>query len=311
MFLVSGVDLVMGACRAGIIGAMPTQNCRTTEQLAAWLTQIDEQRASSSVPLAPWAANLIVHSSNTRLPEDLALLVQHKAPLVITALGSPRGVVDAVHAYGGLVFGDVGTPAQALKAAEAGVDGLVLVSSGAGGHAGPLAMPAFIGEVRERWSGPLMVAGAIANGAAVRGAQIMGADLVYIGTPFIACTESLAPLAYKDMVTTCTSKDIMLSNAFTGAHANYMRPSIVAAGLDPDALVPKGSIDATKAQDETRAWKNVWSAGQAVGQVKAVEPIAVKVDRLAAEYAAAVRAELADPWLARFSSSATPLGAAS
>lgn len=298
MFLVTGVDLVVAACRAGIVGALPTLNARTPEQLEAWCREIRAQLDAG--PAAPWAVNVVVHSSNVRLEQDLEIALRYRPDCVITALGSPRAVVESAHRAGSLVFADVATPTHARKAIEAGVDGLVLVTTGAGGHQGPLAMPAFVGEVRQFWTGPLMVAGTIANGAALRSALTLGADLVYIGTPFIATPESLASQPYKDLVATSSARDIILSNAFTGAHANYLRPSIVAAGLDPDALKPKGSIDAIAAQQEVKAWKTIWAAGQAVGQVTAVEPVAVKVARLEAEFRAAIAGERKDPWSRKF-----------
>lgn len=300
MFLVTGPALVLAACRAGIIGAVPTLNCRTADDLDRWFAEITKG-LEETPKAAPWAANLMVHSTNQRLAADLELVVRYRAPLVITALGSPAQVVEAVHGYGGLVFADVATPVHARKAAAAGVDGLVLVCSGAGGHQGPLAMPAFVGEVRQFWNGPLMVAGTIANGAALRSAQVLGADLIYIGTPFIAAEESLASAEYKKMVSEASAADIVLSDSFTGAPANYLRPSIVQAGFDPANLGSKTQMNAKEAQNEARAWKHIWSAGQAVGQVRQIEPLARKVDRLEAEYRAAIAAERADPWFARYS----------
>ncbi len=299
MFLVSGVELVVAACKAGIIGAVPTPNCRTVEDLDQWFSaitsQLEAERKAGRTP-APWAANLVVHSSNLRLQQDLDLVVKYRAPLVITALGSPRHVIDAVHSYGGFVFADVVTPALARKAVEAGADGLVLVCAGAGGHTGALAAPAFIAEVRQFWDGPVALSGAVANGEAIRSYQVLGADLVYMGTRFIAAGESLADPAYKQMVVDCSARDIMTTNAFTGANANYMKPSIVAAGLDPAALKPKDKIDANDPQAGTKPWKHIWSAGQVAGQIHAIEPMAEIVERLKREYREALVAEFNDPW---------------
>lgn len=299
MFLVSGVELVIAACRAGIIGAFPTLNCRTTGDLEQWLREIagaiEEDRGAGRNP-APWAANLVVHSSNQRLPHDLDLIVKHRAPIVITALGSPRRVVDQVHGYGGFVFADVVTPLLAKKAIETGIDGLILVCAGAGGHTGSLAAPAFIGEVREFWDGPIALAGAVANAHAIRSYQMLGADLVYMGTRFIATQESLATKAYKEMLIRCGSSDIIATNAFTGAIANYLRPSIAAAGHDPDKLKPKSSVDANDPLAQGKPWKDIWSAGQSAGQIHAIERVADIVDHLRQQYQRALIDEFNDSW---------------
>ncbi len=269
------------------------------DDLDRWLGEIagrhESDRRSGLTP-ARWAANLVVHSSNQRLPKDLELVVKHRVPLVITALGSPRRVVEAVHSYGGFVFADVVTPALAKKAVDVGADGLVLVCAGAGGHTGSLAAPAFIGEVREFWDGPVALAGAAANGQAIRSYQALGADLVYMGTRFIAAQESLAQAAYKEMLVKCASADIVTTNAFTGANANYLRPSILAAGHDPDNLRPKGGIDANDPLAQSKPWKDIWSAGQVAGQINAIEPVAVVVDRLKRQYRQALIQEFNDPW---------------
>ena len=299
MFLVSGVELVVAACRSGIIGAFPTTNCRTVEDLDRWLgdivSRLEDDRRAGATP-APWAANLVVHSSNQRFPHDLELVVKYRAPIIITALGSPRRVVEAARSYSGFVFADVVTPAMAKKAVEAGVDGLILVCAGAGGHTGSLAAPAFIGDVREFWNGPVAIAGAAANAQAVRSYQALGAELVYMGTRFIASAESLAVPAYKDMLVRCSSSDILTSAAFTGAHANYLRPSIVAAGHDPDNLKPRGAIDANDPLAQGKPWKDIWSAGQVAGQVYAVEPVTAIVDRLKRQYQQALVEEFNNPW---------------
>jgi nitronate monooxygenase len=295
MFLVSGVELVVAACASGILGSFPTLNCRTVEDLARWLAEI-----RARVGAAPWAANLVVHSSNRRLAQDLELVAEHRAPVVITALGSPRAVVDAVHAYGGVVYADVISTAFARKALDAGADGLVLVSAGAGGHFGPLAAPAFIAEVRQFFDGPVVLAGAVANARAVRACQALGADLVYMGTPFIAAAESLAAPAHKQMLVNARAEDIVATNAVTGAWANFLKPSLVAAGFDPAQPGERPKIDASDPQGEAKAWKTIWSAGQSAGQVRAVEPAAAIVARLKREYAEAVRREQADAWTRRF-----------
>ncbi|MSQ53658.1 MAG: nitronate monooxygenase [Betaproteobacteria bacterium] len=302
MFLVSGPELVIAACEAGVIGSFPTMNCRTVEDLENWFVQIEARfkaaRSAGRAP-APWAANLVVHSTNQRLPRDLELVARFQPPMVITALGSPRAAVAPVHAYGGLVFADVTTPLLARKALDAGADGLVMVCAGAGGHTGALAAPAFIAEVREFFSGPVILAGALANGRAIRAYQMLGADLVYMGTSFIASSESLAASEHKRMLVEAKGEAILATKAFTGATANYLIPSIVAAGLDPANLKDKDKMDASDPQNKTKAWKNIWSAGQAVGQVHAVEPAHAIVERLVQEYAAALRAERDDPWARR------------
>lgn len=286
MFLISGPDMVIAQAKAGIIGCFPTPNARTPEILDGWMQQIVDALADDPIA-ATWAANLVVHPSNERLPADLECVLRHKAPLVITALGSPARVVDAVHGYGGLVFADVNSVGFARKAAAAGVDGLVLVASGAGGHTGQTAGFAFVEEVRQFWGGPIVLGGAISTGHAIRAAEILGADLAYVGTALIACVESMADQAYKDMVVGAGAEDIMPSKGITGITANWLRQSLVAAGYDP-ANMPEGKKpDFENAQDDAKAWKNVWSAGQGVGAVTAIEPMAQIVARLKTEYDAA------------------------
>jgi len=303
MFLVSGVELVVAACESGIIGSFPTTNCRTVEQLEQWLASIVAQREAAERAgrrLAPWAANLVAHSSNSRLAADLALVAKYRAPIVITALGSPREVVAQVHGYGGLVFADINNPVHGRKAAAAGVDGLVLVCSGAGGHTGQIAAPAFVGEVREFWDGPIMLTGAVANGKTIRAYQLLGADLVYIGTSFVAAEESLAATKYKRLLVESCQTDLVTTNAFTGALGSYLRQSIVAAGHDPERLVPKREkMDASSPHGEAKPWKDIWSAGQAVGQIKAIEPLGTIVDRLHDQYREAVKQEFNDIWSQR------------
>lgn len=286
MFLISGPDMVIAQAKAGMIGSFPTPNARTPEILDGWMRQITEALAGDS-GAANWAANLVVHPSNDRLPADLECVLKHKPPLVITALGSPSRVIDAVHSYGGLVFADVNSVAFARKAATTGVDGLVLVASGAGGHTGQTAGFAFVDEVRQFWHGPIVLGGAISTGHAIRAAEVLGADLAYVGTALIACTESMAEQAYKDMVVAASAGDIVPSKGITGVTANWLRPSLIAAGYDPSNMAEDKKPNFENAQDDAKAWKNVWSAGQGVGAVKAIEPIAEIVARLKAEYHAA------------------------
>ncbi|CAG9180964.1 NAD(P)H-dependent flavin oxidoreductase [Cupriavidus pinatubonensis] len=299
MFLVSSVDLVNAACASGAIGALPSLNARTPEILDDWIGQIAAARnahLSAGQPCAPWAVNLVAHTSNQRLQPDLEICVRHKAPLVITALGGPRAVVDAVHSYGGLVFADVNTPEYARKAAASGVDGLVLVCSGAGGHTGPMAAPAFVSAVREFFDGYIIVGGGLCDGASLRAVQAMGADFGYMGTRFIATEESHAVAGYKQMVVDSGFADIICTNAITGAWANKLRPSLVAAGLDPDNLKPRERFDLRNREQDAKAWKDLWSAGHGVGQVRAVEPAASVIDRLRAEYRQAVARLSDDRW---------------
>lgn len=284
MFLVSGPEMVIAAARAGIVGAFPTPNCRTAEELDAWMARI----AAGTVD-APglWAANLVTHSSNLRLADDLALVAKHRPPIVITALGSPAPAVAAVHAYGGLVLADVVTVQLARKAAAAGADGLVCVSAGAGGHTGFLSPFAFISALRAEFDGLICVGGGIADGAGVAGAVAAGADLVYMGTRFIAAEESRAVAGYKDMVVASRLEDLVVSAAITGTPASWLIPSLIACGYDPAALGGPAARD--YGGDVFKKWKDLWAAGQGVGAVAAVEPVAAIVDRIAREFAAAAR----------------------
>jgi nitronate monooxygenase len=288
MFLISGPEMVVAQAKAGIIGSFPTPNARTPEILDGWMRQISEALADDPTA-APWAANLVVHPSNDRLPADLECVLRHKPPLVITALGSPGRVVEFVHGYGGLVFADVNSVGFARKAAATGVDGLVLVASGAGGHTGATAGFAFVEEVRQFWDGPIVLGGAISTGQAIRAAEILGANLAYVGTALIACTESMAEQAYKDMVVAAGAEDIVPSNGITGVTANWLRPSLIAAGYDPANMPEDKKPNFENALDDAKAWKNVWSAGQGVGAVTAIEPMAKIVARLKMEYDAACR----------------------
>jgi len=292
MFLVSGPDIVTAACRAGVIGSFPAPNARSIDVFESWLEQISgELRLMRDRQVAGatdvWAQNLVVHSTYDRLDAELALLQKYQPPIVITALGSPARVVDAVHDYGGLVIADVNSVELARKAADAGADGLALVSAGAGGHTGQMAGFAFVPAVREFFDGVLILAGAIGDGRAVRAAEVLGAELSYMGTRFIASEESIALDAYKQMVVEARHSDLVLTSAFSGADAYYLRQSILAAGLDPENLAQSAGMDLTGSQAKIKAWKDIWSAGQGVGTVHAVQPIATIVETLAAEYEAA------------------------
>jgi nitronate monooxygenase len=291
MFLVSGPDLVLACCRAGIVGSFPAPNARTVDILDQWLARITAEHAAlaAAAPrhLGPWALNLVTHSSYERLPAELDLISRYRPPLVITALGSPVPAIERVHAYGGKVFADVSTLAFARKAAAAGVDGLMLVSAGAGGHTGKISPFAFIDAVRGFFDGVIVLSGAIGSGAALRAAEVAGADLVNVGTPFIVAEESMAQPRYKEMVTRASLEDLVLTKVFTGAEAYYMRESIVAAGLDPDNLQGKSKMDLSGTQDQVKAWKDIWSAGQGVDPVRAIEPVEAIVARYEAQYRAA------------------------
>ena len=282
MFLVSGTDLVGAAARAGGLGAVPTQNCRTAEQLDEWLATI-----AAGVGSRPWAVNLVTHSSNTRLADDLRLVGEYRPPVVITALGSPRPVMEVVKGYGGLVVGDVVSIALARKAVAAGVDGLACISAGAGGHTGHLSPFAFVSAVRAFFDGIITVGGGIADGHGIAGAVAAGADLVYMGTRFLASRESLASEAYKQMVVEHGPDDLVVSAGITGAPASWLRPSLLAHGLDPDHLVHEGARSYDAAQAPAARWSQLWAAGQGLQSIHAVQPVAEIVDELEAEYAAA------------------------
>ena len=292
MFLVSGPEVVIASCRAGVIGSFPAPNARTIDDFEAWLDRITSElelmrRNSVAGATDVWAQNLIVHSTYGRLDAELALLQKYRPPIVITALGSPARVIDAVHDYGGLVIADVNSVPLARKAAAAGADGLALVSAGAGGHTGQMAGFAFVAAVREFFDGVLILAGGIGDGKAIRAAEILGAELSYMGTRFIASEESIAFEPYKQMVVDSDFSDLILTNSFSGAHAYYLRPSVVAAGLDPENLPKKDGMDLTGSETRVKAWKDIWSAGQGVGTVHKVEPLADIVDRIEEEYQAA------------------------
>jgi nitronate monooxygenase len=282
MFLVSGPEHVMACCRAGIIGTFPTINARTTDILDQWLGRMAEGHAPGA---ARHAANLIVHKSNARIDEDLALVVRHKVPLVISSVGSPARVVEGVHGYGGLVLADVATLKHARRAAETGVDGLILLTAGCGGNTGWLNPFGFAAAVREFWDGPLVVAGAIGNGRQIRALEVLDVDLAYVGTRVIAASESMAGEAYRELLIGASIDDIFLTDAITGIPANFLRSSLERAGFDTKARHAKP--EAFNLDKETRAWRDVWSAGHGVGAVKKVQTVAEIVAELSREYASA------------------------
>ena len=280
----SGPDTrnIGAAARAGILGAFPTQNCRTPEQLDDWLGAI-----GSGVGEAPWAVNLVTHRSNTRLATDLALVAAHRPPVVITALGSPRPVMEVVQGYGGLVVADVIDLVLARKAIAAGVDGLACISAGAGGHTGHLSPFAFVSAVRDVFDGLVTVGGGIADGAGVAGAVAAGADLVYMGTRFLATTESRAAEDYKQMVVAHGPDDLVVSDGITGADASWLRPSLQAHGLDPDDLVHDGVRSYDVAESPANRWAQLWAAGQGLASIRSVEPVATVVEQLEREFRSA------------------------
>lgn len=275
MFLVSGPDMVIAAARAGIVGAFPTPNCRTTEQVDEWMTRIVAETADAP---GLWAANLVTHSSNPRLADDLAMVAKHKPPIVITALGSPAPAIEVVHSYGGIVLADVVNEKLGRKAAAAGADGLVAVASGAGGHTGNLSPFAFISVLREFFDGIICVGGAIADGAGVAGAVAAGADLVYVGTRFLAAEESMAEPDYKQMVVDSRAEDLVVSPAITGTAASWLKPSLVKAGYDLDALDKPATRD--YGGDAAKKWRDLWAAGQGLHTITDTEPLADIVDTL-------------------------------
>jgi nitronate monooxygenase len=297
MFLVSGVELVVAACRNGVIGAFPTVNCRTPDQLDAWLGEIGDRLRrhsdASGKPFAPVCPNLIVHRSNARLAEDVAVLLRHKPEIVVTSVGSPEPVLAPLRDAGALVFADVASIRHAERAVAAGADGLVLLTAGAGGQTGWLNPFAFVRAVRAFFAGPIVLAGGISDGHALRAAQALGCDLAYMGTKFIATRESLADPRYKEMLVAGSADDILLTTAFTGLQTNMLRPSIEAAGLDPDNLPPRGAIDIAEDIDigaresRPKRWRDIWSAGHATSGVTAVLSVDELVARTVAEYQAA------------------------
>jgi nitronate monooxygenase len=283
MFLVSGPDLVVETCRSGVIGTFPALNQRSSAGYEEWLEEIT---ARAGADYAPFGVNLIVHKSNERLAADLALTVKHKVPLVITSLGAVKEVIDAVHSYGGLVFHDVINTVHGRKAAEAGVDGLIAVCAGAGGHAGTFSPFALVPELKQFFPGTVILSGAMSTGAHIAAARMLGADLAYLGTRFIATEESLATESQKRMILDLTAKDILYSPEISGINANFMLPSILNAGLDPATMKFKGKI--SLGDEEARVWRDIWSAGQGVGSITDIPRTAELCGRLIAEYRAAL-----------------------
>lgn len=285
MFLVSGPDLVIAQCRAGILGAFPALNARSSAELSRWLTRI-----TAALPIGtPFAVNLIAHRSNDRLASDLELCVRHRVPIVITSLGAREDINAAIHSYGGIVLHDVIDNSFARKAISKGADGLILVAAGAGGHAGTISPFALMREVRDWFSGPVALSGAIATGEAVLAARTLGADLAYIGSAFIATQEAEASAAYKQMVVASAASDIIYTDRFSGVNGNYLRPSIVAAGLDPDAPAAAAIMDFAEDSGEAKAWRDIWGAGQGIGAVTDIPLAASLIERIALEYSAAAR----------------------
>ena len=298
LFIVSCPALVIAQCKAGIVGSFPALNARPQALLDEWLHEITEALAAHdrdhpNAPSAPYAVNQIVHRSNDRLEQDIATCAKWKVPITITSLGAREDLNVAVHSWGGITLHDIINDRFAHKAVEKGADGLIAVAAGAGGHAGQWSPFALVHEVRKWFTGPLALSGSIATGGAVLAAQAMGADFAYIGSPFIATNEAQASDAYKQGIVEGTAADIVNSSLFTGVNGNYLRPSIVAAGLDPDNL-PDGKSDLMSFESSTgaKAWRDIWGSGQGIGAVDAVVPTSALVDRLAAEYAAA-RARIA------------------
>ncbi|GBQ10951.1 NAD(P)H-dependent flavin oxidoreductase [Acidiphilium acidophilum] len=296
LFILSNPALVIAQCTAGIVGSFPALNARPEAMLDDWLAEIAEalaawDKANPDRPAAPFAVNQIVHRSNARLERDLELCVKHRVPLVITSLGARPEVNAAVHSYGGIVLHDIIDNRFAHKAIEKGADGLIAVAAGAGGHAGTISPFALVQEIRAWFDGPLALSGAIATGRSVLAAEAMGADFAYIGSAFIATDEANASAPYKQAIVDGGAGDIVYTNLFTGVHGNYLRPSILAAGLDPDAL-PQSDASAMNFHEgaKAKAWKDIWGSGQGIGAIDAVVPARIRVERLIAEYRAARRA---------------------
>lgn len=297
LFIISQPDLVIAQCKAGVVGSFPSLNARPGPVLGEWLDRItgelDEYSAKHPErPAAPFAVNQIVHKSNDRLEHDVEMCVKYKVPVVITSLGAQTWLNDAIHSYGGVVLHDIINIPHAKKALEKGADGLIAVCAGAGGHAGALSPFALIQEIRQFFNGPLLVSGAIANGGAVLACRAMGADLAYIGSAFIATKEANADERYKEMIVASSADDIVYSNLFTGVHGNYLRPSIIAAGMDPDNLPesdPSKMNFGSGGNTDKKAWKDIWGCGQGIGGVREIVTAGALVDRLEREYLAAKR----------------------
>jgi nitronate monooxygenase len=299
LFIISVPDLVIAQCKAGVVGAFPALNARPPTLLDEWLARITEELASHDKthpgqPSAPFAVNQIVHRSNNRLDHDLSLCEKYKVPMVITSLGAREELNQAAHGWGGMVFHDVINQKFAHKAIEKGADGLILVAAGAGGHAGVISPLAFVAETRQWFDGPIALSGAIANGRAIRAARVLGADFAYIGSAFIATKEANAAEKYKEMITSADAEDIVYSNLFTGVHGNYLKPSIVAAGMDPDNLPSSDpskmnfGTDASGERAKPKAWKEIWGSGQGVGSLSEILPAAELIARFKKEYDEAV-----------------------
>ncbi|TXH02850.1 MAG: nitronate monooxygenase [Nevskiaceae bacterium] len=295
LFIISNPDLVIAQCKAGIVGSFPALNARPAEELDRWLVRINEaldrhNQENPDRPAAPYAVNQIVHKSNDRLDHDVEACVRHRVPIVITSLGARQDLNDAIHSYGGITLHDVIDNRFARKAIEKGADGLIAVAAGAGGHAGTTSPFALVQEIREWFDGPLLLSGSIATGDAILSAQAMGADLAYIGSAFIATQEANADQRYKQAIVDHASSDILYSNLFTGVHGNYLRPSVVAAGLDPDNLPvsdPSKMNFGSGGNTSAKAWKDIWGCGQGIGAVKGIVPAGELVDRLEREYRSA------------------------
>ena len=291
MFLVSGLDLVIGCCTNGVLGTFPSLNLRTATCFDEWLTQIKSALAAydavhPDATAAPYGVNIIAHKTNRRLKEDMTLVERHQVPLVITSAGNPIEIVKTVHGYGGLVFHDVTTVGWAEKAIDAGVDGIIAVCAGAGGHAGLMNPFAIVPQIRMFWDGVIALAGCVSDGRSVRAAQVLGADFAYMGTKFIASHESMASDAYKNMLVTSGPNDLVYTPAFSGIPANMLRPSIVANGMDPDNLPDKKHVDLGEEFNyEGKAWRDIWTAGQGVGSIRDIMPVREVIARLKQEYA--------------------------
>lgn len=288
MFIVSQPKLVIAQCKAGIVGSFPSLNARPSGVFEDWLQHLNRELTDRD---APFAVNLIVHKTNARLEEDLALCVKYRVPIVITSLGARADVNEAVHSYGGIVLHDVINTMFARKAVDKGADGLIAVAAGAGGHAGILSPFALVEEIRAWFDGPLVLSGAIATGRSIAAAKMMGADLAYMGSAFIATEEANADPEYKQMIVDSSADDIIYSDYFTGVLGNYLRPSITAAGLDADKLPSASNMDiASMAEDGKKAWRDIWGAGQGIGAVEKVQPAARFIEELKAQYQAAISA---------------------
>lgn len=292
LFIISNPKLVIEQCKAGVVGSMPALNARPASLLEDWLAEITEtldayNRANPDNPAAPFSINQIVHKSNDRLEHDMELCVKYKVPIVITSLGAREDIYAAAHSYGGVVLHDVINNAFARKAVEKGADGLIAVATGAGGHAGVKSPFALIQEIRQWFDGPLALSGAIATGGAILAAQAMGADFAYIGSAFIACEEANASENYKRAIVECSSDDIVYSNLFTGVHGNYLKPSILAAGLDPDNLAESDPSKMNFGSSEAKAWKDIWGCGQGIAPIDKVQKAAEYIAQLKREYAEA------------------------